>query len=136
MKKILTILLCIIIYTPYEYYSGEFIKSHFSYYESVYSFVDVSLDYTILSTVDVLLVLLFSFLIRKKASGNSIIKIGIKIGLLYFAIWFLFFSFVSFGSYNFPLVFSFGLAHFIIGFTFPLIYKWLNKKQLFNENFY
>jgi hypothetical protein len=79
MKKILAVLLCIIIFTPYEYLASELVKHLFvSGYYSALSFIEVWGFCIIFSSITILLILLFSFLIRNQAVNNSIQKIGLK----------------------------------------------------------
>jgi hypothetical protein len=137
MKKILTIFFCTAVFTLSEYWATELLKRLFiSGYYTAQSFIEVWNFSAIFGTITTILILSFSYFIRKQAANNSIQKIGLKIGLLSFISWFVFMSSISIGGYNFPLIFGLALVHFVFGFSFPIIYKWLNKKPLFNESFY
>jgi len=144
MKKYIALIFCIITLAFIDY-SGTYMIRYLNQRvipESVSakrSVVYVSYVSSLLATTFlILIILIISFFLRKTIHYRSVAKAGIITGLTGSIIAFLFlYSFsISWGYKPNIGVILFCIKAFTIGFLFPVLYRWLNKKPLFNEHFY
>ena len=144
MKKRLSIAFCIIILTLVDF-AGSYVIGFFrekiiredTYYQSV---VQVNMLYSLIAIIVLtFILLLLSALLSGFVQVRSIAAAGFITGCISGIITLLFGLSVSWGwksgaaiVHIMPSV----LKAFLTGFLFPLLYRWFNKKPLFNEHFY
>ena len=144
MKKRLSIAFCIIILTLVDF-AGSYVIGFFrekiiredTYYQSV---VQVNMLYSLIAIIVLtFILLLLSALLSGFVQVRSIAVAGFITGCISGIITLLFGLSVSWGwksgaaiVHVMPSV----LKAFLIGFLFPVLYRWFNKEPLFNEHFY